>query len=499
MEERIDKKRRFFSIRTKMYIFVIVIVLIAAFGASAIAFTTEADQIDRYYKQNTEDNASNFASMVDGDFLSKLRDVAKSEEFQKLRKKAEKEENEKLIENYLRKKGLWNQYKETRDMITDYLKNMKGIKYLYIIAHGDKDAKQDMYLIDDADNPIYETGYYEEREPELRGMDLTKMPEPKISNGDWGWLCSDFKPVYDSKGKDVCIVGCDIGMDDVMKERQRLLILLVAGTLALIIIVLVAAVLFMNRTVVKPLNRMTGEMKNFTPSEGLNYEDAGVIDLNIKSNDEIGEIYHGIRNMQMNIIDYLKDMLVLQEDKERAEIDLKDKDEQIDQLNIETYKDALTSVGNKAAYIKRVKEMNQQMEESEHDYAVVVVDINNLKQINDEHGHKSGDVFIKGCCHMVCEVFKHSPVFRIGGDEFAVLLSDADYNNRKELVNLLKSKYEEAYEQKDVPPWEQYTAAVGMAEIAADDNTLEFAFKRADKEMYKDKARFKEKYGIKSR
>ena len=53
-------------------------------------------------------------------------------------------------------------------MITSYLENMKGIKYLYIVAHGDKDAEYDMYLVDDKENAIYETGYYEEREPELR-------------------------------------------------------------------------------------------------------------------------------------------------------------------------------------------------------------------------------------------------------------------------------------------------------------------------------------------
>ena len=124
----------------------------------------------------------------------------------------------KLVEDYLREHELWDQYSEIRDMITDYLNNMEGIKYLYIVAHGDANADHDMYLVDDKDNPIYETGYYEEREAELRGMDIANLPEPTISNGDWGWLCSDFKPVYDSKGECVCIVGCDVGMDDIMAE-----------------------------------------------------------------------------------------------------------------------------------------------------------------------------------------------------------------------------------------------------------------------------------------
>ena len=491
-----DTKKKSFSIRKKMYIFVIITVLSVAFGTSAIAFTTGADQIDRYYKQNTADNARNFASMVDGDFLAELRVVASSDEFQTLRETAEETDDESLIEDYLKEKDLWEQYSRTRDMITSYLENMEGIKYLYIIAHGDKDAQYDMYLVDDKENPIYETGYYEERESELRGVELTNMPEPTISHGDWGWLCSDFKPVYSSDGKCVCIVGCDIGMDDVMAERQRLLLLLIGGALIFTSVVLTAAVLFVNKSVVNPLNRMTSEMKKFTPSDKLSYEEAGVLDIDIKSNDEIGEIYQGIRSMQIRIIDYLKDMFVLQKDKKKAEDDLRNKDEQIDQLNIESHTDALTGVGNKAAYIKKMNELNQQMKDSDPEFAIVMVDMNNLKHINDEYGHRAGDQYIKGCCHMVCEAFKHSPVFRIGGDEFVALLMGPDYENRKASCEQLRKDFEKSFEQTDVSPWLKYSAAVGMAENAAKDCSAEFVFKRADEAMYKDKARFKEKYGM---
>ena len=471
-----------------MYIFVIITILSVAFGTSTIAYTTGADQIDRYYKQNTADNARNFASMVDGDFLRELRRAAESEEFQAIRNQAEENDDEAPVEQYLREKGLWDRYSDTRDRITAYLENMKGIKYLYIVAHGDKNAEHDMYLVDDKENPIYETGYYEEREAELRGVDIANLPEPTISHGDWGWLCSDFKPVFDSDGKCVCIVGCDIGMDDVMAERQRLLLILVAGVLIFTSVVLTAAFVFINKTIVTPLHSMTDEMKKFTPSENLSYQEAGVIDLNIKSHDEINEIYQGIRDMQIHIIDYLKD-------KQKAEKDLRHKDEQIDQLSIETYKDALTGVGNKAAYLKRVGELNRQQTSENLEYAIVMVDINNLKAINDEHGHRAGDQYIKGCCHMICEVFKHSPVYRIGGDEFTVLLQDSDYVNRKELCEQLRADYERTSAQRDVSPWLRYSAAVGMAEKAADDNSVELVFRRADEAMYRDKVRIKKQYG----
>ena len=126
-----------------------------------------------------------------------------------------------MIQEYLEAHGLWEGYTENRNKLIKYLGNMSAIKYLYIIAIGDMDALYDMYLIDDDENPIYETGYYEERKPELRGIDFTKTVEPTISTGDWGWLCSAYAPVYDSSGNLVCQIGCDYSMDEVMAERHR--------------------------------------------------------------------------------------------------------------------------------------------------------------------------------------------------------------------------------------------------------------------------------------
>ena len=62
-------------------------------------------------------------------------------------------------------------------------------------------------------------------------------------------------------------------------------------------------------------------------------------------------------------------------------------------------------------------------------FAVAVFDINDLKQVNDLYGHQAGDKYIKDGCAIICNTFKHSPVFRIGGDEFAVVIQGSDYKN----------------------------------------------------------------------
>ena len=167
----------------------------------------------------------------------------------------------------------------------------------------------------------------------------------------------------------------------------------------------------------------------------------------------------------------------------------------IGKISEEAYKDPLTKVGNKAAYLKMTEELKQGIENGKKQFAIVMIDINNLKHINDDHGHNAGDAYIKGCCHIICEIYKHSPVFRIGGDEFVTVLRGEDYEHRHENFDRLKRTFEQTYGQHDVQPWERYSAAAGRAEFASDDNSVEFVFKRADKAMYADKTAFKEKYG----
>ncbi|HAJ96659.1 MAG TPA: hypothetical protein DCO72_02840 [Ruminococcus sp.] len=225
------------------------------------------------------------------------------------------------------------------------------------------------------------------------------------------------------------------------------------------------------------------------------YETAGVIQLDIRSNDEIQDIYQEIHTMQTNIIDYLNSLSVLQKDKEQAELDIRERDMQIGKISQEAYRDALTGVGSKAAYVQKLEELNAAVTEGTVEFAIVMVDMNNLKKVNDEHGHKNGDFYIKGCCHLICETFKHSPVFRIGGDEFVAILQGSDYTHRKEYVEKLRKAYTEAFENTEQEPWQRYSASVGTADYASDDSTIELVFKRADRAMYEDKKAFHMKYG----
>lgn len=492
------KKKKRFTIGKKMYLFVTAIVLFAIIGACVISFAINADQIDRYFKSLAINTAKNYALFADPKYLKELKAVAQSEEFQKLRDEAEENEDESIVIEYLKEKGLWDSYVEKREHMRKYVSSMQDIKYLYMIVWSGPNDTHDMYLLDADDVPVYETGYWELREEELAGVDATKQMEATINHGDWGWLCSGYAPVYDTDGSIICHVGCDIDMEDVMMARRLNLTAMLVISLIYMGAVLAVAMYIVGRSVVGPLNTITGEMGKFAPASGKSYEEAGVINLDLKSEDEIGDIYHEIRNMQLRIVDHINDITAIRQDKEKFENDIKNKEKMIGQISEVAYKDNLTGIGNNTAYLRKSGELKEKLESGDRAFAIVMVDANGLKGINDNYGHSYGDIYIKGCSHIICEVFKHSPVFRIGGDEFVAIAMGEDFDIREERVAELRDCFDKTFNDKEKDPWYRFSASVGIADCEAQDSSVEQVFMRADKRMYEEKLRFKKAHKIKT-
>ena len=86
--------------------------------------------------------------------------------------------------------------------------------------------------------------------------------------------------------------------------------------------------------------------------------------------------------------------------------------------------DALTKVRNKRAYDLEVQRVEQELRDGKTDVGIAMIDMNFLKRTNDIYGHEQGNASLQKLCQTICGVFKHSPVFRIGGDEFVVILEN---------------------------------------------------------------------------
>jgi diguanylate cyclase (GGDEF)-like protein len=149
--------------------------------------------------------------------------------------------------------------------------------------------------------------------------------------------------------------------------------------------------------------------------------------------------------------------------------------------------DSMTGVRNKLAYSEHEAAINQRIQDNAIEkLAVVVCDINGLKYVNDNDGHAAGDALIKDACALICGSFTHGAVFRIGGDEFVVLLEGEGFDTMDETVRALNRKVEDNIRENAV------VVSVGCAVLRKEDRQLRDVFERADQMMYERKKALKE-------
>jgi diguanylate cyclase (GGDEF)-like protein len=152
-------------------------------------------------------------------------------------------------------------------------------------------------------------------------------------------------------------------------------------------------------------------------------------------------------------------------------------------------RDSLTGLRNVTSYKSWETEFDKTIENQTAKFGVVVLDLNWLKETNDTYGHDVGDKVIAAAAKAISDVFKRSPVFRIGGDEFLVVLQNKDLENCDELLSLLDFRCQNTFITDSQDP---IRLAVGFSRFDSDKD-LRFAdvFERADNAMYENKRRMK--------
>lgn len=163
-------------------------------------------------------------------------------------------------------------------------------------------------------------------------------------------------------------------------------------------------------------------------------------------------------------------------------------EEQLGNIRNTAYRDPLTGVKSKLAYTEDVVEINSMIAEEQMElFSVIVCDVNGLKVINDTKGHKAGDEYLRAACMVVCKIFQHSPVYRIGGDEFVVIAKGIDFENRYDLLAELNRTVEENLKNNGA------VVAAGISDfVMSKDDSMRPVFERADELMYKRKKELKE-------
>lgn len=160
-------------------------------------------------------------------------------------------------------------------------------------------------------------------------------------------------------------------------------------------------------------------------------------------------------------------------------------------LGILAYKDALTGLRNATSYSFMMKGLDAKIQAGTAEFAIIVADVNDLKNINDRYGHNTGDQLLIETSRLLCQIFAHSPVHRIGGDEFTIILEGSDYENCSLLIKRLEREMIHTTFTYDGHRHHISIAAGLAAYDSRIHNSSSDVFRAADKTMYVNKIRRK--------
>ncbi|MBQ7500860.1 MAG: diguanylate cyclase [Clostridia bacterium] len=395
----------------------------------------------------------------------------------------------------------WNEYtalfsevENSEDFITlrESIRNVQDVNSVDCVYLSYLDAKNErfIYIVDGAYEDACPPGCLDEVFDINRGL----LEDPTIGfpayitdTEEYGWLVTAGAPIYSESGEVIGYSMVDISMQEVRDTQTRSIVRLLVYLLIAVLIICVLGIIIINRLIVRPIRILTDAAVNYSKNYtgGKNNYFANV---DINTGDEIEALSESIKQMENELNTRIEELTSTNEklDESRHEVH---------EMTILANNDGLTGVGNKTSYNNYVASLEQDLRANRDiRFGIAMVDLNYLKKINDTYGHESGDAAIIRLSHIICSVFADSPIFRIGGDEFVIVLKNHDYEHVEELVEEFEKKITASTVDADLPPQDRVSAAIGYALFDPEiDKGVSDVFKRADEEMYENKRNFKGK------
>lgn len=298
---------------------------------------------------------------------------------------------------------------------------------------------------------------------------------------EWGHDYTGLLPLMNSNGEPVAALCADV---DVARINGRLRNNIVEGNILIILLgMLFGGVFYMwaDRRVSEPIEQLEASVVEFA-SKCRDQKDPEALNIDvpvIRTHNEVETLADAVSQMSGAIREYVQNIASTERELERVK-----------QL---ANRDNLTGVRNKNAYDTYLAELKSRIQDGDDTpFALLLLDMNHLEKVNDTCGHEKGDRHIQKTCRVICEVFSHSPVFRISGDEFAVILTGQDYQEKSALLRWIRSTFQEMEQDETLPLWERCSAAVGIAEYQkGTENTFEGITDRVMEDMFREKERMK--------
>ena len=482
------KNERFVSLKVKITIGVILICFLIGFLAILSVNRIAATIIDKEYGDKAEQISKAMVSVVDPKDVSELNDA--------VMEVWEKVGAENVVPSSEWGSDEWNAYManyegiedlpvfvKVRDVFRVY-QDIFNVDCIYVINYKTS-LKQGIYVIDGApDEDACPPGCVDSFEDGIWPDEENPVVPATLTNEDvYGWLVTAGYPiVYEGK-----VLGCmcvDISMNDIKAKERDYVVTITLAMVVLTILMLGISLWYVNRNIIKPVAMLSDTAKNYC-SESTDVVHHAFEKLQIKTHDEISHLLSSMKQMEADMNTNINSLI-------DTKVALKETEEKASNLQALSEKDALTGIRNKRAYDCEVQKLEKDLADGFNEFGLAMIDLNFLKRTNDTYGHEKGNISIRRLCMLVCEIFEHSPVFRIGGDEFIVVLKNRDYRNVDNLIEDFNKHLEGLAEDDTLQPWEQISAAIGYSKFNKTvDKTVEDVFKKADKAMYDRKVSMK--------
>ena len=163
-------------------------------------------------------------------------------------------------------------------------------------------------------------------------------------------------------------------------------------------------------------------------------------------------------------------------------LDITERKRTEDQMLYQATHDALTGLGNYREFVTALEKEVRRADRGHHTFALMLLDLDGLKQINDRHGHLMGNRALRKLANAMREHCRTVDLaMRYGGDEFALLLVDADLPMTQHIADRIRECLRKDPEEPAV------RASIGIASYPADGRTGQELLEAADQRLYRQK------------
>ena len=342
----LERRQRRIGLGGKLNIMLIAGILLVSVGLLRITYLVHCRKVDSFYTAQAERAVSAASKDFTAyKYLSYLWNMIDTDEFRSVRERAVAANDEQIIRDWMVGKhsadyamlmemqptygvaeadmydenGLYGDYMYLAQTLKR-VKTLFDIESVYIqyevggVTYNVVDPDESLLVVGSVEKPIKALSQYSDNE---------RIPPTICQYGD-DVLCIACEPILDewNDNKIIGLAGVDIDMNDVIRERRWFLVNSALFIAVLTLAVIAASLLLTSKLVTRPLKQLTKAAMGFAREEdGFSRDD--IIQLPIRSNDEIDDLYQEIRTMQGRIVDSAERLTRITAEHERVDAELR--------------------------------------------------------------------------------------------------------------------------------------------------------------------------------